>query len=125
MSDDKQPSKPEPEVVDESDDQQVREMAIKEIEQERRFHRHIFEYAIISIVLVIAWVISEYNNADGWPSKGFSESSGTPHVWNIWIVYPIVVFGALLAMEAWKTYRKKPITEQEVRRHMDRLTGAH
>ncbi len=125
MADDEQTSKEKLEVIDESDEQQVRQMAIKEIEQERRFHKHVVQYVGLSIILAIAWAISEYNNADGWPTKGFSESSGTPHVWNIWIVYPIVVLGALLAIEAWKTYRKRPITEQEVRRHMDRLKGAH
>ena len=125
MPDDEQMSKQKLEVIDESDEQQVRQMAIKEIEQERRFHKHVVEYVIVSIVLVIAWAISEYNNANGWPTKGFSESSGTPHVWNLWIVYPVVVLGALLAREAWNTYRKKPITEQEVRHHMDRLKGAH
>ncbi len=125
MADDEQTSKEKLEVIDESDEQQVREMAIKEIEQERRFHKHVVEYVGVSIILVIAWAISEYNNADGWPTKGFSESSGTPHVWNMWIVYPVVVLAALLAIEAWSTYRKKPITEQEVRRHMDRLKGAH
>ncbi len=122
---DEKTSKEIPEVIDESDEQQVREMAIKQIEQERRFHKHVVQYAIVSVLLVIAWVISEYNNADGWPTKGFSESSGSPHVWNLWIVYPLVVFGALLAIEAWSTYRKKPITEQEIARHVDRLKGAH
>ncbi len=125
MPDDEQMSKEKLEVIDESDEEQLRQMAIKEIEQERRFHKHVVEYVIVSALLVIAWVISEYNNANGWPTKGFSESSGTPHVWNLWIVYPVGVLGALLAMEAWNTYRKKPITEQEVRHHMDRLKGAH
>ena len=122
---DEQTSKEKPEVIDESDEQQVREMAIKQIEQERRFHKHVVSYVMVSILLVIVWAISEYNNANGWPTGGFSESSGTPHVWNIWIVYPVVVMVALLAIEAWNTYRKKPITEEEIRRHMDRLTGAH
>ncbi len=122
---DEQTSKEKLEVVDENDEQQLREMAIKQIEQERRFHKHAVEYVFLSIVLVIVWAISEYNNADGWPSGGFSESSGTPHVWNLWIIYPVVVLGALLAIEAWNTYRKKPITEREVRHQMDRLKGAH
>lgn len=122
---DEKTSKETPEVIDESDEQQVREMAIRQIEQERRFHKHVVQYTIVSILLAIAWAISEYNNADGWPTKGFSESSGTPHVWNLWIIYPVVVMAALLAIEAWNTYRKKPITEREVRRQMDRLKGAH
>ncbi len=120
-----QSSKEEPEIIDESDEQQVREMAIKQIEQERRFHKHVIEYTIVSILLAIIWAVSEYGNANGWPTKGFSESSGTAHVWNFWIVYPVVVLSALLAVEAWSTYRKKPITEREVRRQIDRLRGAH
>ena len=122
---DQQTTQEKPEVIDESDDQQVREMAIKQIEQERRFHKHVASCVIVSILLVIVWAISEYNNAHGWPTNGFSESSGTSHVWNIWIIYPVVVMGALLVSEAWNTYRKKPITEREIQRHIDRLTGAH
>ena len=122
---DEETSKEKLEILDESDEEQVRAMAIKQIEQERHFHKHVIQYSIVSIVLAIAWVISEYNNADGWPTKGFSESSGTPHVWNLWIIYPVVVLAALLAIEAWNTYRRKPITEREVRREMDRLRGAH
>ncbi len=119
------PDKEKLEIIDESDEQQMREMAIKQIEQERRFHRHVIEYAVVSVLLTIVWAISEYNNANGWPTNGFSESSGTSHVWNLWIIYPLIVFAALLGIEAWNTYRKKPITEQEVRHHMDRLKGAH
>ena len=122
---DEETSKEKLEIIDEGDEKQVREMAIKQIEQERRFHKHVVEYAVVGILLTIVWAISEYNNANGWPTNGFSESSGTSHVWNLWIVYPVVVFGALLAIEAWNTYRKKPITEREVRHQMDRLRGAH
>ncbi len=122
---DEQTNKEKLEVVDESDEQQVREMAIRQIGQERRFHRHVVQYVAVSVLLTIVWAISEYNNAHGWPTSGFSESSGTEHVWNLWIVYPVVVLGALLAIEAWNTYRKKPITEREVRHQMDRLRGAH
>jgi 2TM domain len=118
-------SKNKPEVIDETDEKQVREQAIRQIEQERRFHKHAVEYVVVSILLTIVWAISEYNNANGWPTSGFSESSGTQHVWNLWIVYPVVVLGALLTIEAWNTYRRKPITEREVKHQMDRLRGAH
>ncbi len=54
-------------------------MAIKQIGQERRFHNHVVEYVVVSILLTIVWAISEYNNANGWPTSGFSESSGSQH----------------------------------------------
>ena len=27
--------------------------------------------------------------AGGWPTQGFSQSSGIPNVWNFWIIYPV------------------------------------
>jgi hypothetical protein len=30
-----------------------------------------------------------------------------------------------VAIDAWNTYRRKPISENEIQREMDRLTGAH
>ena len=68
------------------------------------------------------WAISEYHNAGGWPSDGFSQSSGIAHVRNIWIIYPVLGLGLILALEAWNTYGRKPVSESEVRREMDRLT---
>ena len=46
-------------------------------------------------------------------------------MWNDWIIYPLIGIGLCVAIDAWKTYRRKPITEAEIRREMDRLTGAH
>lgn len=112
-------------IVDSSDEQQVRELAVKQIERRRRFRIRAFSAAAASIVLVVIWAISEYNNAGGWPTGGFSQSSGIPHVWNYWIIYPIIGIGLVLAIDAWNTYARKPITETEIRREMDRLTGAH
>ncbi len=112
-------------IVSTEDEQQVRELAVKQIERKRRFRMRAFSAAAGSVVLVIIWAISEYNNAGGWPTNGFSQSSSIPHVWNIWIIYPLIGIGVILAIDAWNTYRKKPISESEIRREMDRLTGAH
>ncbi len=104
------------------DEQRTRELAIKQIERRRRFRRRAFSASVASIVLVIIWAISEYNNAGGWPTEGFSQSSSIPHVWNIWIIYPLLAIGVAVAIDAWNTFRRKPITEGEIRREMDRLT---
>jgi protein-S-isoprenylcysteine O-methyltransferase Ste14 len=108
-----------------ADEQQVRELAIKQIERKRRFRMRAFSCATASILLVIVWAISEYNNAGGWPTDGFSQSSGIPHVWNIWIIYPLLGLGLILAIDAWHTYGRKPISESEIRHEMDRLSGTH
>jgi protein-S-isoprenylcysteine O-methyltransferase Ste14 len=111
--------------VPERGDAEVRELAVKQIERKRRFEMRAFAAAVLSAFLVVVWAVSEYNNAGGWPTNGFSNSSSIPHVWNDWIIYPLIVIGLGVAIDAWNTYRRKPITEAEIKREMDRLTGAH
>ena len=106
------------------DEERVRELAVAQIERKRRFHMRAFGAAVVSVGLVIIWAIAEYHNAGGWPTSGFSQSSGIPHEWNSWIIYPLVAIGLGVAIDAWHTYRHRPITEDEIRREMDRLRGA-
>ena len=109
-------------IVNSNDEQQARELAVKQIERKRRFRMRAYSGAAASIVLVIIWAISEYSNAGGWPTSGFSQSSAIPHVWNDWIIYPIIGVGLIVAIDAWHTFVRTPITETEIRREMDRLT---
>ena len=86
-------------------EQQVRELAIKQIEGKRGF-RHARRFVRGPEILpVVAWAISEYNNAGGWPTNGFSQSSSIWHVWNIWIIYPVLGWGLIVAVHAWFTSR--------------------
>jgi hypothetical protein len=112
-------------IVDASDEQQLRELAIKQSDRTRRFRRRVLSYAVASIVLVTIWATTEYNDAGGWPTSGFSQSSSVHHVWNDWIIYPIVGLVLALAIDAWNTFGRRPITEGDVRREMDRLNRAH
>jgi protein-S-isoprenylcysteine O-methyltransferase Ste14 len=107
------------------DDERVRDLAVERIERKHRFHIRAFGAAAAGVMLVIIWAVSEYNNAGGWPTDGFSQSSSIPHEWNSWIIYPIIALALGVAIDAWHTYRHKPITEDEIRREMDRLRGAH
>jgi hypothetical protein len=79
-------------------------------------------YSAVTVLFVIIWAVSEYNNGSGWPTAGFSQSSSIPHVWNIWIIYPVLGLWLALVIDAWNTFGKKPIAESEIRREMDRLT---
>jgi len=108
-----------------ADERQVRELAIEQVERKRRFRMRAFGAAVVGVALVVIWAIVEYHNAGGWPTSGFSQSSGIHHEWNSWIIYPLVALGLAVAIDAWKKYRRKPISESEIRREIDRLRGAH
>lgn len=98
----------------------ARQEAIKQIERRRHFWTNTVTWFIILIVAAVIWVISEYNNADGWPTKGFSESSGTPHVWNYWIIYPFIAWVLFTALGAWNVYGRRPISESDIEQEMQR-----
>jgi hypothetical protein len=68
-------------------DGSTRDEAINQLERKRKFHADAIG---ATIAMVILWAMSEYHNAGGWPTEGFSQSSSIHHVWNYWIVYPFI-----------------------------------
>ena len=76
------------------------------------------------VILVIIWAFAEYHNAGGWPTKGFSQSSGVPNVWNYWIIYPAIAWVVFVAADALIVFRSKPISESEIKREIERQAGS-
>ncbi|MGZ4183898.1 MAG: 2TM domain-containing protein [Solirubrobacteraceae bacterium] len=105
--------------------EEVRKLAVEQIERKRRFYMRAFGAGAVAVLLVIIWAVTEYHNAGGWPTSGFSQSSSIPHEWNSWIIYPIIGLSFFVAIDWLQTYRRRPITEDQIRREMDRLRGAH
>ena len=103
--------------------QVAREQAIKQIERKRRFKISTALGTLAMIVVVVIWATTEYHNAGGWPTQGFSQSSSIPNTWNIWIIYPLVAYVVALAGYAWFVYGNKPISEAEIKREMERQSG--
>ncbi|HUC36222.1 MAG TPA: 2TM domain-containing protein [Acidimicrobiales bacterium] len=101
----------------------ARQQAIKQIERRRHFRIGAVVSAIGMAILVLIWAMSEYHNAGGWPSQGFSQSSGIHDVWNYWIVYPIGAWLLILGAHAWFVYGHKPISEIEIQREIERQAG--
>ncbi len=110
--------------VPDGDEEQLRKLAVEQIERKRRFYTRTFGAGAVAVLLVIIWAITEYHNANGWPTNGFSQSSGIYHEWNSWIIYPIIGLSLFVAIDWLQTHRRRPITEDEIRREMDRLHGA-
>jgi hypothetical protein len=80
---------------------------------------------MLVIVVAVIWAFAEYHNAGGWPTKGFSQSSGISHVWNYWIIYPAIAWALLTAGDALRVFWRKPIIESEIKREIDRQAGEH
>ena len=104
-----------------ADSQQLaRQRAINQIERQRHFHIEVVVGALGVILLVVIWAISEYQNAGGWPTHGFSQSSSIHDVWNSWIIYPLIAWGLFITARAWAVYEHKPISESEMQRQLAR-----
>ncbi len=101
----------------------AREQALKQIERRRRFKVSSVIAAIGMAILVVIWAVTEYHNAGGWPTQGFSQSSGIPNVWNFWIIYPVGAWLFLTAGHAWLVYGNKPVSESEIKREIERQAG--
>ena len=103
-----------------SGEQLARQQAIKQIERRRRFWIRATMGTLLMVIVAFIWVITEYHNAGGWPTQGFSQSSGIPDVWNYWIIYPAIFWALFLAADALLVFRNKPISEIEIKREIDR-----
>ena len=57
--------------------QLTREQAIKQIERKRRYWLSTAVSTLGLLILAAVWAITEYHNAGGWPTQGFSQSSGS------------------------------------------------
>jgi hypothetical protein len=104
-------------------EQLIRQQAIKQIELKRRFRISTAVGAIGMVLLVAIWAMSEYHNAGGWPTQGFSQSSGIHDVWNFWIIYPLLGWALLTAAHGSFVYGRKPISESEIKREIERQAG--
>ena len=101
-------------------EQLARGQAIKQIERKRRYWISTAVSFVGLLVLAAIWALTEYHNAGGWPTQGFSQSSSIPNVWNIWIIYPAVAWVFLEVAGGLGVYLHKPISESQIKREMER-----
>jgi hypothetical protein len=107
-------------------EQLARQEAIRQIGRRFRFRFWAMAGALFMILLTVIWAFSNYYNAGGWPTNGFSQSNsgwGHPGVWNPWIIYPAIVWVLATAGYAWFVYGNKPVSESEIKREVERQAG--
>ena len=92
------------EVVGESQEMR-REQALRRIKKRRDFHAHLFVYLVVNIALWGIWSV-------------IAITSGGRSPWPVWVT---LGWGLAVVFNAWDVYVRRPITEDEIRREMDRL----
>lgn len=83
----------------------LHDQALRQIKKRRDFRAHLFAYVVINVVLWGVWAIIGVT-ADSW------------YPWPLWVT---IGWGVGLTFNAWDVYLRRPITEDEIRREMDRL----
>jgi hypothetical protein len=80
--------------------QDQRQLALKRVKNKRDFRNHAAIYVIVNGMLVAIWA-----------------ASGGGSFWPIW---PLLGWGVGLAFNAWAVFFERPITEDDIRKEMER-----
>jgi hypothetical protein len=84
-----------------SSEDQLREQAIKVANKKRDFRTHLVAYVLVNALLVGIWAIS-----------------GAGYFWPMWVIGG---WGIGVAFNAWDVYGRRPMTEEQIQREMERL----
>jgi len=79
----------------------MRETAIKRLKKRSDFRTHLLAYLLVNVLVWVIWVVV---------------GAGFP-----WPVFVTGGWGVGLLMDAWETYGRRPVTEQDVQAEMQRL----
>ena len=77
-----------------------RKAAVRRVKAKRGFRVHVAIYLVVNTLLLVVWAFS-----------------GARHFWPGWAM---LGWGIGLAFHGWSAYLKKPISEAEIRREMER-----
>lgn len=83
----------------------LHKQALTRVQKRREFQGHLMAYCVINVMI---WSI--------WTVIGLTSDS-----WFPWPLFVTLGWGVGVAMNAWEVYLRRPISEDEVRREMDRL----
>ena len=82
-------------------DQDLRERAIARLKKRRDFGAHLFVYLVVNGFLIGIWAFT---------GTGF-----------FWPVIPMFLWGIGLVLNAWEVYWRRPVSEVQIRREMERM----
>jgi hypothetical protein len=112
-----------PEIVRKRDDEALRALALRHLERVRKFKLSLAVYVLSMLVLTPVWIVTQYEQADGWPEH-LSTRSRYAGDWDPWIIWTALIGAFVVAIFAFRAYFSRPNTEAEVEREIERLRSA-
>ena len=111
------------EVVRSREEKALRKLAVEHLDNIRRFKRYLVIYLLGMLVLTPIWVITQYEQADGW-LQHLSSRSRYAGDWDPWLIWVGLVGAFLVALAGYRAYFDQPETEAEIEREVERLKSA-
>ena len=93
--------------VEDAGSDDVRAAALESLEKKREFRTHVLAYVLVNSFLWLIWGV-------------VYAAGGT---WFPWPVFAMAGWGIGLVLHAWDVYRRRPFSEEQVRREAARLRG--
>ncbi len=84
-----------------------REQAVRSVKKRRDFQTHLVSYLVINLVVWGIWAVI----------------GATSGAWFPWPVFVTLGWGIGIAMNAWDVYFRRPISEDDISREMDRISS--
>lgn len=83
----------------------LREQALNRLKKRRDLKTHALVYVLVNTVVWGTWAVIAMSSHSWWP----------------WPIFMTFFWGIGLAMNAWDAYLRRPITEDELQREIERL----
>ena len=81
----------------------LHDQALEILKNKQDFRAHLLVYTLVNSLLWVIWLIT---------------GAGFP-----WPIFPALIWGVGLVMNAWEVFWRRPITEREIEREMRRLSS--
>jgi 2TM domain len=92
---------------------ELRQWARKHVERVHKLKLNVAAYVLGMVALTAVWMLVEWHD-----NGAFERLSGgnNPGDWEPWILYPALIWGFFVALDAMKVYFDRPTTEAEIDR---------
>jgi hypothetical protein len=113
-------SKHVPETAPTSEDEPLRELALRHLEHARKFKLYLFVYVLSLLALTPVWIITQYETSPGW-LKHLSSRSRYPGDWDPWLIWVALIGAVIVAIAGYRVYADRADCPAEIEREVERL----